>query len=329
VSALDLDRLGDYYDERYEGDYMDRHGGLEPLRVHDTLASVALPPEPAVVDYGCGRGAWIPVLQDAFPGARLIGVEISPRAVQRARRDHPGAEFHEFDGTTAPLPDASADLVFSYHVLEHVLDLDATVADMARIVRPGGYVVAIMPCANPGSVENLTARLLDRPFERSSTGERRLFYEDPGHLRRLSSHELAAPFARHGCEPAGGLYARRLAALAYLAASPPLVRSEFDPRRGRTPAARAVLAALRGALFAVAALTRANREGPGRLRRMLAEDERPAWRLAALGGLAAYPLAAVVGRGVEHALPRWEWSRSSTVAHGASGQFLVFRRTPS
>ena len=326
MSALDLDKLGDYYDGRYEGDYMARHADLEPWRVRDSLASIALPADATVVDYGCGRGAWVPLLRATYPGARLVGVEISPKAVHQARLDHPDAEFHAFDGRRAPLPDASADLVFSYHVLEHVLDLSETVADMVRIARPGGHLVAIMPCANPGSVENLTARLIDGAFEPSSTGERRLFCEDRGHLRRLSSEQLAACFARHGCELVGQSYARRLAALGYLAGDTPTLRELFDPRRGRTVAGRTALAVLRAGFFTVAALLRANREGPGRLRQMLREDPRPRWRLAALGGLAALPLATVAARLVERVLPRWEWERSAHVPRGASGQFLVFRK---
>jgi SAM-dependent methyltransferase len=302
------------------------HGDVEAWRVAQALSACELPAEPAILDYGCGRGAWVATLGAAFPGARITGLEISPKAIERARVDHPGAEFVAFDGGSAPLPDASFDLVFSYHVLEHVIDLSETTGDMTRLTRPGGYVVAIMPCANPGSVENLTARLVRGATERSSTGEPRLYHEDPSHLRRLRSDQLAAAFAEHGCELAGEFYARRLAALGYLTAIPGVVRRTFDPSRGRTPAAAAALAALRGALMSIAALVRAEREGPERLRRIASEDPRPAWRAAAVGGLLAQPIARLVGRGVQERLPRWEWRRSASEPRGASGQFLVFRR---
>ncbi|HEX8646061.1 MAG TPA: class I SAM-dependent methyltransferase [Thermoleophilaceae bacterium] len=326
MSSIDLDSFEAFYDERYEGDYMSGHGDVEAGRVADTLAACGLPPRPAIVDYGCGRGAWIGALRQAFPGARITGIEISERAVERARLEHPGAEFLAFDGARAPLPDESADLVFSYHVIEHVIDLSETVGDMARLARPGGYVVAIMPCANAGSVENLAARLVAGALEPSSTGEPRLFYDDPGHLRRLTSAQLAAAFAENGCELAGELYARRLAAVGYITAIPGTVRALFDPSRGRTPAAAGVLAAARVAFTGIAALVWAGLQPPERMRAIAAGDPSPARRAAAAAALAARPVARPASRLVQETLPRWEWQRSAHVAHGASAQFLVFRK---
>jgi SAM-dependent methyltransferase len=263
------------------------------------------------------------VLRNAFPDARVTGIEISPKAVDEARRAHPGVEFEGFDGARAPLSDASADLVFSYHVLEHVLDLSETVADMTRLVRPGGYVVAILPCANRASIEELATRLVVNGVERSSTGELRFFYDDPGHLRRPTSKQLAAQFAEHECELAGEFYSRHLAALNYVRTA--VARQVFDPGRARTRPAAVVLALLRASFLCTGALLTAHQIGPRRLARML-RTRSGAGRLAVLGALLAQPIVLPVGHVLESTLPRWEWRRTSRKGRGGAAQFLVFRK---
>jgi SAM-dependent methyltransferase len=324
---LDIGNLEAFYDERYEGEYMSVHGDLEVWRVRETLRSVSLPPAPSVVDYGCGRGAWVPVLRAAFGEARVVGVEISPKAVDEARREHPYADFLTFDGSRAPLPDASADLVFSYHVLEHVLDLSETVADMARVVRPGGYVCAICPCANRASIEELTTRLVENGVERSSTGEARFFYEDPGHLRRLTSEQLAARFAEHGCRLVDEFYERHLAAVNYICSLPWFVRRLFDPSRARTRSAAIKLTLLRASFMSVAVLLRAHRDGARELARVMGADSGPRGRLLILGVRMTQPLALLAAAALETALPKWEWRRTAHQRRGGAAQFLVFRKS--
>jgi ubiquinone/menaquinone biosynthesis C-methylase UbiE len=111
------------------------HGPIAERRVREVLSSIETAPA-RILDYGCGRGAWIPSLARAFPSAQIVGLETSAKALDHAKRDFPDFRFLLFDGRYAPFEDESFDLVFSYHVLEHVLDLSLTIADMARLVRP-------------------------------------------------------------------------------------------------------------------------------------------------------------------------------------------------
>jgi len=312
------------YEERYEGDYMSAHSSVELWRVGEVLRSIRLPEGAAIVDYGCGRGRWIPMLLDAFPAARVTGIDISPKAIEEARRAHPEHEFKAFDGSSAPLGDALSDLVFSYHVLEHVVDLPQTVADMSRIVRPGGYVVAILPCGNRGSLEELATRLVEGGVERSATGEERFAYEDPTHLRRLTSAQLAAAFDGCGCELVHEFYSRHLAAVSYL--SPATVRDIFEPRRARSAAAAAVLAILRVTLLCTGAVVKLHQAPRARLRLMARSDRGARKRLLARAALLAQPLLRPVGSALEVELPRREWRRTSSRRTGGAAQFLVFRK---
>lgn len=201
--ATDRRSIKEIYDQRYRGDYMLAdpftrwsHHRIELKRVTDTLRSVPADGIRSILDYGCGQGGWTEHLSRIFPGAKVAGIEISGEAVGKARARMPGFEFHEFDGDRAPMEDSSFDLVFSYHVLEHVLDIEATVRDMSRLVREGGYLCAILPCGNAGSFEERLTRLMKDGKERSATGSVRFYFEDPAHIRRMESAELIGLFRK-------------------------------------------------------------------------------------------------------------------------------------
>ena len=54
-------------------------------------------------------------------------------------------DYPAYDGRTLPFPDNSVDTVYSSHMLEHVTDFRATVRDWHRVVRPGGFIVCVVP----------------------------------------------------------------------------------------------------------------------------------------------------------------------------------------
>lgn len=195
------------YDQRYANNYMDTdaystwgHGDLRTRQVMETLRAVKLHPS-SVLDYGCGVGAWLGVLARAFPGAQFHGVDISEVAIGKARQRSPDCRFESFDGLTVPFADGQFDLVFSYHVLEHVVDVERSVQDIARVLVSGGHAVIIFPCGNAGSFLD---RLMDLVHESRLPAEQDrevLFFETAdGHVRRMSSTDTVALFARNGLE---------------------------------------------------------------------------------------------------------------------------------
>lgn len=92
-------------------------------------------PGAVAVDIACGGGLMAPHLQ----GYRHIGVDLSVESLRLAR-EH-GVEVVRGDITALPLPDEIADLVVAGEIFEHVPDLTTTVAEIARILKPGGVVV--------------------------------------------------------------------------------------------------------------------------------------------------------------------------------------------
>lgn len=104
------------------------------------------------LDVGSGQGHWTMLLAPLLaPDAELIGVEREPAWVSRAeeRAEQRGlAERVSFVRGTAerlPFPDASFDLVTGQTVLMHVRDARAVVAEMVRVVRPGGLALLSEP----------------------------------------------------------------------------------------------------------------------------------------------------------------------------------------
>lgn len=89
-----------------------------------------------LVDLGCGGGLMAPHVPRAF---RHVGVDRNAAALaQSAAR---GIEPIQGDVTAVPLPDACAQVVVAGELIEHVEDLPALVAEIARLLVPGGVVV--------------------------------------------------------------------------------------------------------------------------------------------------------------------------------------------
>jgi SAM-dependent methyltransferase len=93
----------------------------------------------AVLDVGCGEMPFRGLLPS---GITYTAVDV-PAADDFGMTRHP--EIVDFDGIHIPFPDASFDHVICTEVLEHAADPVALVADMQRVLAPGGTLVATVP----------------------------------------------------------------------------------------------------------------------------------------------------------------------------------------
>jgi SAM-dependent methyltransferase len=106
---------------------------------------------PAVLDLGCGIGHWGRLLSRALPRARVVGLDREPRWIAEARQRAaaPGlaGRFTYTVGAAEALPfEAGAfDVVTCQTLLIHVRDPAAVLAEMVRVTRPGGLVIAAEP----------------------------------------------------------------------------------------------------------------------------------------------------------------------------------------
>ncbi|MDX6646589.1 MAG: hypothetical protein QOK40_2316 [Miltoncostaeaceae bacterium] len=92
-----------------------------------------------VVDLGCGAGDSVDLFRSVDASVSWVGVDIeaSPEVAERTRAD---AEFVTFDGRTLPFEDATFELVYCKQVLEHVEHPRELVAEVARVLEPGGHL---------------------------------------------------------------------------------------------------------------------------------------------------------------------------------------------
>ena len=117
-----------------------------------------------VLDLGCGAGDSVEQFRSLNPSVEWIGADLeeSPEVATRTRTD---AEFRTFDGRSIPADDASIDVVYCKQVLEHVEERGPLVADVARVLRPGGLFLGSTSQLEPYhslSVGNLTPYGLTR-----------------------------------------------------------------------------------------------------------------------------------------------------------------------
>ena len=102
-----------------------------------------------VLDWGCGRGQLVLHLREL--GYSAFGAEPSTEAIERGRPllQRRGVDVDHVirpvrDGTVA-FPPGSFDLVITYYVLEHVVDLDRCAEEIRRLTRPGGFGFHVYP----------------------------------------------------------------------------------------------------------------------------------------------------------------------------------------
>ena len=92
-------------------------------------------PGALLLDVACGGGLLAPLVS----GYRHVGVDIGEQATKVAR-EH-GVETVRGDVTALPIRDEVADVVVAGEILEHVPDIEPLIAEVARVLKPGGTVV--------------------------------------------------------------------------------------------------------------------------------------------------------------------------------------------
>jgi SAM-dependent methyltransferase len=186
---------------RWDPDEFLETGRREVDGVLDRVRAAGLDPgSAAALDFGCGAGRVTQALRRHFD--RVVGVDVSGAMLEHARSlDVAGAcEFIQLGGTDlAGQPDGTFDLAYSALVLQHIPTPAARryLAELVRVVRPGG-VVAVQVATRPDrSLRGLLTRVLPSSVVRVLQ-RRVLGYPAPMDMYPLRSVDVVGSLGSRG-----------------------------------------------------------------------------------------------------------------------------------
>jgi SAM-dependent methyltransferase len=145
MSTLERYRRLDAFLTKLRGDIYpeppsELHSDLTRQMFDRLLAKHTLPADAKVLDIGCGQGVALEVFRDA--GLDAIGITLG-EDVQACLAK--GLKAVEMDLAFLDFPDATFDLVWCRHALEHSVFPFFTLAEMRRVLRPGGVLYVEVP----------------------------------------------------------------------------------------------------------------------------------------------------------------------------------------
>ena len=134
-----------------------------------------------LLDLGCGSGEFLARMNAL--GWAVRGVEPDPRGARAAAERVPGAVIAS---DIADVAAESVDRVVSSHVIEHLADVDVTLRECLRVLRPGGEIVLRTPNGASAGAKRFGANWLH--------------WDPPRHLQVFEARSLAAALERAGFE---------------------------------------------------------------------------------------------------------------------------------
>lgn len=229
-------------------------------RVLDLAGPV--PPGP-VADVGCGNGLYLAELARRGLGP-AVGLDLSPGMLAAARQrlaglapgPGPGPVLAVADAAELPLPDGTAVLTLSAHMLYHVPDPAAAVRELRRITRPGGRVLIVLNGA--GHLRQLRAAAAAARGATPATPAKpaifaeRVTLDDGAALARsvfaaVTRHDFEAELRVPGPEPLAD-YVRSTVGTRHGADDPEQAALAVVARLPRTPEGRYVITSHAGCL---------------------------------------------------------------------------------
>jgi ubiquinone/menaquinone biosynthesis C-methylase UbiE len=139
---VDYDRVAQRYDlERYRAKSVDPDL-LAFLRERSNPWADAV----AVLDIGCGTGSQLVADVARLPLLRTVGLDLFRGMLVQARRKASNLDWVQADGAKLPFQDGSFDYATSQFSFHHVRDKPAMMAEVLRLLRPGGWFVMVNIC---------------------------------------------------------------------------------------------------------------------------------------------------------------------------------------
>ncbi|MCX5908569.1 MAG: class I SAM-dependent methyltransferase, partial [Deltaproteobacteria bacterium] len=125
-----------------EDHFMDRASRSHVI--HELKKYLPLP-HSLILEVGCSSGFMLRQIREEMPQVLLMGADYVAGPLLRLAAQVPTIPLLQFDLTLCPLPESSLDAVVLLNVLEHITDDRAAMAQVVRILKPGGIAVIEVP----------------------------------------------------------------------------------------------------------------------------------------------------------------------------------------
>ena len=151
-----------------------------------------------VLDAGCGPGVSLPLLEQYFKPDVIVALDVDPGEIERSRvqsrRCTCPVELRQGDVANLNFPDASFDLILCHQTLHHVVEQEAVLRELHRVLAPGGALLIAESCRS--FILSTPVRVLFRhPNEVQKTaGEYQQLLRDAGFLFTSAEVETSRPF---------------------------------------------------------------------------------------------------------------------------------------
>ncbi len=143
------------------------------------------PPGGKVLELGCGMGHLLTWLTDRY---QVYGSDINAWALSQARQTVPQGQFILLSGDgTYSFPNDTFTIIIAKHVVEHLRQPEQGIAEMSRVLKPGGLLILVTP--------NLSSPM------RSLKKERWIGYQDPTHISLKPPEEWIKYLQLHSLKP--------------------------------------------------------------------------------------------------------------------------------
>jgi SAM-dependent methyltransferase len=158
-------------------------------RLLKTLQDVPLSRDANILDLGCGQGEFVRILVEAQ--YRVVGVDISSKAVELAKKALPSVDFRVLkEDRSIPCESSRFDAVWSTEVIEHIFDIHQHLSEINRVLKAGGIYILTTPYH--GVVKDVLVSLLkfDQHFD-----------PEGSHIRFFDKRGLERCLGRAGFTP--------------------------------------------------------------------------------------------------------------------------------